>query len=480
MSDSPGIVTNKLLQFDPDAIALVDLAVGESVTYNELIQKIFEFRHAMRNIADSRNGPIAIQMHRCLGSIFGMLAGADEGLTLVPIDPRQPDSRTAAVIEQSQVVGMVDPLSEKTFFRAQAAASTRTIEFPQGPMFFTSGTTGLPKGVSHTWANLTSNAESFIEASRIDASANMLHVFPLYYMAGFLNTVLVPLFAGARVVLADQFGPRSGATFREDVQRGTATTAWLSPTMAESIRRLDRGRGKLGEKFDFTFCGTGRLDPASREAFELRFDCTLINSYGTSELLILTLGERGGFRDTRVAGVGRPLPGVEMIQSRIHAEQDEAESEILVRVPWAAVGYVQGDKVTPLETAQGHIRTRDFGRMVEDQVHVYGRIDGVVVKGGVNVYPEPIEDIALRQDGVIAAGLVGIPHVYWGAEPILAVEAGPGIDGDSLTKTLVNRLRFDVSVDQLPARILVLKEIPKSASGKVSRKELTSIVRDMM
>src|SRR5262249_39649922 len=105
---------------------------------------------------------------------------------------------------------------------------------------FTSGTTGLPKAVVHRAENLLLNAVAFNEEQGFDESHRFLHLFPMSYMAGFLNTLLCPLMCGASVV---RVPPPDGAgllRFWDPVMRYGANTFWLTPSIAAALVRVDR------------------------------------------------------------------------------------------------------------------------------------------------------------------------------------------------------------------------------------------------
>lgn len=474
----PGSVTQAIFRHNQDSVALLDLVSGDSMTYRQLINEIGTARDEMAHAAGRQRGPIVIPMHRRLSSVVAMLAGADGDFSVIPVDPHQPEGKTSAVIHQTGAIGIFDAQSGVFARRGEDAQWDTALRLGGGPLFFTSGTTGSPKGIAHSWANLLANGEAFVKASGIDTNARLLHVFPLAYMAGFLNTVLVPLLAGGQVLLGRQFDPLAGATFRIDVERGEATTSWLSPSMVESILRLDRGEGSFLDTFSTCFCGTGRMTNSSRAAFEQRFGCRLLNSYGTSELLILTLEASDASSGLVPVSVGRVLPGVEIRELSSSARGDNSNKELVAQVPWPALGYVRGGAIHDLETTEGYFKTRDYGRVDSHRITISGRIDGVVVKGGVNVFPETIEDVLLKHPSVAAAALVGIPHAYWGDEPVVAVEVRPEIVTEDVEQELMHALRAEVPTDQLPTRIVLVSQIPKSGSGKVLRTELEALLRE--
>ncbi len=156
---------------------------------------------------------------------------------------------------------------------------------------FTSGTTSAPKGVAHRIGSLLGNAGWIHETLGFSASDRMLHVFNMAYMAGFLNTLLAPFMAGGGVVLARAFDARSMLRFWEPAIEHQVSTLWLAPTMLAALLRFDRNPAgaQYSRQHVKTVCvGTAPLPASTRREFEERYGVRVLESYGLSELLLLT------------------------------------------------------------------------------------------------------------------------------------------------------------------------------------------------
>ena len=176
---------------------------------------------------------------------------------------------------------------------------------------FTSGTTSLPKAVAHRVGGLLDNAEAFNRAFGLGRDNRFVHVMPMPYMAGFLNTLLGAFTAEGSIILAPQFGPQSALRFWEPVAAHDGDTIWVSPTMLATLTRVDRGNVGIG------LCRTGRMRIFSATApltdkvqqeFESKYGVKVVASYGLSELLLITANE--GPAGSKPSSVGTILPEV--------------------------------------------------------------------------------------------------------------------------------------------------------------------------
>ncbi len=316
--------------------------------------------------------------------------------------------------------------------------------FDQCKIFKTSGTTGVPKEIRHTRENLIRNATAFNSVASICVNTVMYHCFPLRYMAGYLNTLVSPLLAGGRVVIGPQFTPLN---FWEIPLSQGCNTIWLSPTMAGILAMLNRDENiaaKVKRQFTNVFCGTGSLRPHTRRIWLETFGVPLRNSYGTSEQLILTLQSQQD-AETLKCDCGEPIPGVkiETINGELHVSS----------------GHVDCHQVP----------TKDAGEIIDGRVTVYGRLDDMIIRGGENIDPIEIENVILGIPSVIDVAVVGLPHEVWGESVAAFVQT----DGD--LSLVVNRCREQLPAEKRPAEIICIKELPRTANGKIKKEELRSM-----
>ena len=307
--------------------------------------------------------------------------------------------------------------------------------------FETSGTTGQPKGVTHTLDAMIANAEAFNKAVGLNSSAVMYHCLPRTHMSGFLNTILCPTLAGGRVVFGPTFSAQSAAGFWHSIVDSDANTVWITPTIAATLLRMNRmGRStayRYGSQVHNVFCGTAPLPRKIREQWIETFGSPLQESYGTSEQMLVSVQSREQAYEEH--NVGTPLPGMKV--------EIGAESEIFVN------GSPTGD--------QGEIK--DNRRLI-----ITGRIKDLIIRGGFNVSPVSVEEVVRKFPGVDDAAVVGEPDEFWGEKIVAFIEAPVYLTG------IAGHCRDNLPKSHWPDVIHIVDKLPRNEMGKVKKAELKS------
>ncbi|MCC2667805.1 MAG: putative o-succinylbenzoate--CoA ligase [Armatimonadetes bacterium] len=345
---------------------------------------------------------------------------------------------------------------------------------------FTSGTTGLPKGVVHRVGGLLRSAAAFNQELGIDAESRFLHVMPMAYMAGFLNTLLCPWVAGGSVVITSAFDPLSMLRFWGPVTRYAVNTLWLSPTMLAGL--VGSSRNNTGPDYCRahmrTVCaGTAPLPPTVQRAFEEKFGVAVDESYGLSEILFIASNAAGGVR--RSGTVGRLLEGVEVrLVGKDGGDVTPEEGEIEVRTPFIMAGYLDYETLQPAEIApDAWFPTGDIGRLEADgALQITGRKKDLIIRGGVNVSPRQVEEVLLEHPAVAQAAVIGLPHDLYGEEVTAVLVLQPGQVLDELKRELQQLCRERLSSSAVPTCWVEVPELPVSSTGKVQK----NVLRDTL
>lgn len=338
---------------------------------------------------------------------------------------------------------------------------------------FTSGTTSRPKAVVHRAEGIVGNAAAFNSIVGYGPDNRMLHVMPMYYMAGLLNTLLCPLAAGAAVVLAPQFSPRSALSlFRQAIEHDVTAT-WLSPSMLEMAMRLDRGvdtRERLRRTLRFAFIGTAALGASLARQFFERYGVEALQSYGLSELLLLTVDRP---HSTKFGSVGHLLPDV--------GARLSGEGELLVSTPHAFFGYLDPmDGATPAPATSEAVRrdfpTGDLASIDEDgRITIDGRIKDILVVGGFNVSPLAVEEALGEHAMVQQAAVVGAAHPLLGEAPVAFIVPFPGAEPDELERALRLLAATRLTAAARPVRYVMQRTVPVGPTGKVQKHQLPKV-----
>jgi long-chain acyl-CoA synthetase len=346
-------------------------------------------------------------------------------------------------------------------------------DYPRGviaAIFFTSGTTGRPKGVCHTLEALTQNVISFNQSMGLDCKMRLYHVLPMAFMAGFLNTLWSPWMAGGAVLIGPRFRPADALHFWQRFSSWKGNAIWLTPTLAAVLVRMNRDPDialKVGSSLKQAFCGTAPLPTVVRQTFLATFGCPLQESYGMSEVLLVSAQTRTeAMTDCHV---GRLLKDI-FISLR-PAEGCE-KSELIIHTPHALKAYLlESNEVCPL-MEDGGMPSGDLGQIKEGVLVIEGRIKDLIIRGGVNVSPVMVESVIGREKGVQEVAVVGVPHDFWGELIVACIVADKGVDIGVLQSRLQQRCAVELSDGMRPDRYVWRDALPRVASGKIKKHDL--------
>jgi len=340
-------------------------------------------------------------------------------------------------------------------------------------IFFTSGTTGKPKGVCHDFEKLLANAMAFNDLSGVDENTCMLHVMPTGYMAGLLNTFLSPLLAGGIVVLGELFDVKTALQFWNYPMEHHVNSIWLTPSMVATLVPLCRD-SEIPEwtrnNLRHIFIGTAPLHKITRDYFRERFGVDCLESYGMTECMFISVNSSNSLDQDST--VGHPLKGVELEirNGKQISDSNCIEGNIWIHSQFALTGYIEkaGDKQESQSEKSGWMDTGDIGYIdASGRIVITGRSKDIIIHGGINVSPRQVEEVLLSYSEVKEAAVIGSPHTFWGeeVEAYVITESGKNIDIDKLGNFCRDRL----NVDAVPSRYVVVKEFPRTSNGKVQK-----------
>jgi O-succinylbenzoic acid--CoA ligase len=423
----PGVPIDRWLEraaaLRPEQVALQ--AAGARVTYEELLVRARAAAGALAAAGVQEGDRVAISLpprapfvevlHGCL------LLGA----AAMPVDPRLTPRERAAMIASAAVV--VDEPLPRDDRGAVPAFVPR--EDDVALVVHTSGTTGAPRPVELTFANVQANAIGSAVALGLDRGERWLCPLPLSHIGG-LMVVLRSAVYGTTAVLA-------GLERLHD-----ATLASLVPT--QLARMLDRG-ATPGPRLRAILLGGAAADPALL-ARAAAAGWPVAPTYGLTQACSqVTVGEPG---DTQTSG--RALPGVRVTLA--------PDGEILVEGPTVAGG--------------GTLRTGDLGRLDDrGRLIVAGRKADTIVTGGENVAPAEVEAVLLAHPAVAEAAVFGRPDPEWGEAVTARVVLR---DGPVATEAELRAwARERLAAFKVPKAIAAVEALPRTGSGKLLRRELT-------
>ena len=338
---------------------------------------------------------------------------------------------------------------------------------------YTGGTTGTPKGVELTHANLTANlrqVQRWFTTCR-PGEERVLAVLPLFHVFAMTTAMNAPLSWGAEIVLLPRYEP---AQLLAALRRRRPTLFPGVPTLFKAI--LDRG-AQPADLASVRACisGGAPLPMEVKRAFERASGSVLVEGYGLTEASpVCFCNPVAG--ENRAGTIGLPLPGIE---AEIRALDDPGRAlplgergELVLRGPNVMRGYWRRPAETQaVTTPDGWLRTGDVGVMdPEGYVTLVDRIKDLIITSGYNVYPRTVEEALYAHPDVAAATVLGMPDSYRGECVAAFVEPRPGA---ALTEPELRAfLHEKLSPIEMPRLIEIRAELPRTAVGKLSRKEL--------
>ena len=334
-------------------------------------------------------------------------------------------------------------------------------------MLYSSGTTGRPKGVVHTHANLSSSLRALQGCWRLTPDDVLLNVLPLFHVHGLSFGMHLSLLTGSRMMVADSFHPRHTL---EMIGQGTVFMA--IPTFYYSF--LDRPEfhtaSKAWRNVRLFTCGSGPIRADVLPELELVLGRPVINRYGMTEAHVITSLPLDG--PWPAGSVGLPLEGVEMrvvTEGATLASTGEIGS-VQLRGPNLFKEYWHKPEATREAFSSGWFDTGDLGiRDSHGFLTLVGRKNDLIITNGFNVYPQVVERVINECPGVRESVVVGVPDNKRGERVIAAVIRSD----DALTPQMLKVFLGERLIDyQRPAGIVFVTDLPRNAMGKVLRREL--------
>ncbi len=341
-------------------------------------------------------------------------------------------------------------------------------------LMYTSGTTGMPKGVMLTQANLAANATSVSVEHELTANDRVLAVLPLYHINAFAVTMLAQLAHGGSLAMTPKF---SAARFWTQARDAQCTWLNVVPTMISYL--LEGADAPPGTTQGIRFCRTASaaLPPEHLSAFEARFGIGIVETMGLTETVAPAFSNPMDPARRKLGAVGR-ASGCEarVIDAAQQPLADGETGEIVIRGPNVMRGYYKNEEATRSSfTPDGWLRTGDLGhRDADGFFFITGRIKELIIKGGENIAPREIDELLLRHPAVLDAAAVGIPDRHYGQEIMACVvlRENQTCSEEQLRAFCEQHLgRF-----KTPKRLHFVRELPRGPSGKVQRLKLPDIV----
>lgn len=344
-------------------------------------------------------------------------------------------------------------------------------------IFYTGGTTGLPKGVMLSHTNFVTAALGFFAYLYNQKAVTYLHSAPMFHIADASANIGVTLLNGTHVIMP-RFDPHATAHL---IQAHRVTHVTLIPTMlAMMVQQGVMSRYDLSSLEQLMYGGAPMPNPLVQELRAQAPHCQFLNAYGLTETTaaVTALENRhhpfAGNDGGRVNSVGRVIFHMEVqIRDSEGNEVPKGEvGEIAIRGPKVMLGYWKRPHETAQALRNGWFHTGDGGYMDEDGfVYLLDRLKDMIITGGENVYSTEVENVLHGHPAVAMCAVIGIPHDVWG-ETVHAVAVLR--EGHEATEAeLINFCRGKIAGYKCPRSVEIRSEpLPISGAGKIQKARL--------
>jgi len=411
---------------------------GEEISFSSFLEHV----EASRPKGEGRL--LVVQQGSALDLATQLFAAPMAGNAFMPLDPRMPAERARALVELAESDHRFHPL-------------------PPDPsaihlVIATSGTTGTPKGVMLTGANLAASALASRRAISLDPGDRWLACLPLFHIGG-LSILIRCVEAGATAILHEGFDVEATLAAMED---DGATHVSLVPTMLLRLLEATGDKPPPGRLKTALVGGAVLSRPLAKRAREAGWP--IAPTYGMSETASQCATRVTLPNDWQEGDVGRLLNGF---------EADLDEGLLKLRGPAVMAGYLTEDRRLGEGLKDGWFKTSDLAELsAEGAVKILGRADDVLISGGENIHPTAVESILSNIDGIDEVAIIGMKDPEWG-ESLLALFVGSLSEQEFLGKSAEK-----LSGPYRPRRALKVSSLPRNTLGKLGRVALKEIAKE--
>jgi long-chain acyl-CoA synthetase len=439
-----------------------------ALTYGELADRIEDCARRLLAGALRPGERLAVAIPNRVEFVTTVLGGMAAGAIVAPLDVLLKPEERDAILTDLKPARLVEITADGALVERVMARAAPPAETPAALVLYTSGSTGRPKGalLSHRALVIANRTWAGPVIGLRDGDV-LLAALPLSHAFGINGALFAPLMTGNTVVLVERFAPDAVVGLLE---RFGVT---VLPGVATMFRRLLDRPGFAGARaLRLGVSGAAPCPWELAQEWRARTGVRIVRGYGSTELfrpLSYSSDDPTDYPDS----VGRAVPGVtiRVVDDHGGALPAGETGELLIRTPAVMDGYLDSPDDTRAVLEDGWFRTGDLARVTADgYVTIVGRQRERIKRGGYSVFPAEVEAVVLTHRAVAEAAVVGVPDPMLGEEIAAFVTLRPGATVD--TDALIAWCRERLAAYKYPRRVVIVPELPKSATGKILRARL--------
>ncbi|NLG02516.1 MAG: acyl--CoA ligase [Clostridia bacterium] len=468
----------------PEKLALADNE--RAITYKELVQHLTAIAGILRNLDIHKGDNLLVECTQDARFIAIDLACELSHIVFIPIEKKMSEDRVKSIYEHINAKALIaktdyaeienchhiDDIWDKiSLAETNAEYDQKTIEYDIAEILFTTGTTGIPKGIVISHRANVAIAENIKYGVEMKENAIELVPLPLSHSHG-LRTCYAHLLNGSTTVIID--GIMNVGLFFDMIEKYGVNAIDISPTLAKILLKIGmRGLEKYKDKIDYIEIGSAVLEEETKKMLKKIFmKSRLYNFYGSTEAGRCCVCN---FNEINNEGcIGRPSINAEMLivddsKKEIHSSKEKL-GLLAIRGSMIMNEYYNNRKLTEETLINDIIYTNDLGYIDESgKVYIVGRNDDIINYKGIKIAPEEIESVATLPHYIKDCACVPIKDNICGQVPMLYVSI---CDSSFDINLYIEYLRENLEQTRVPKRIEVVEQIPRSENGKLLRKRL--------
>jgi acyl-CoA synthetase (AMP-forming)/AMP-acid ligase II len=497
-----GMLFTNHARYRPDHLAFV--YKDQRLTHLEFNKSINRLANALLDLGIQKGDKVATVLPNCLEQLEVYWAIAKIGAVVVPfsillrakaLKTLIHDSDSVMVITNSTFVETIDSIRSELpaiaddlyllidkgdapgyqdYHALKAAASD---EEPRGiiidkddpfNIMYSSGTTGMPKGIVHTHYIRAQYGQCFAAAYRMTPEAVTMHAGAIVFNGAFVD-MMPTMFVGATYILLPEFEPVS---YIETIEKEKVTHVMMVPAQIIAVLNAPNFSPKALESLEMILSLGAPLHTRYKEELHKHLPNRFYELYGLTEGFVTVLDKYDFERKMDSVGCTTPFFEMKILNEEGEEVPAGVVGEICGKGPILMTEYYKRPDLTEKAVVDGWLHTGDLGYIDEDGfLYLVDRQKDMIISGGVNVYPRDIEEIIVQHPAVRETAVFGVPHEKWGETPLAAVILHePGSISKEELKNWINE-RVEAKFQRV-SEVAFMDDFPRNVAGKTLKREM--------
>ncbi len=478
--------------------ALFDLK--RAVTYSQLKSDVDKFAVALTKRGINKGDRVAVSLPNWYETVVIFFAVAKIGAILVPFNPKYKAHEVNHILKNSEpkVIIVSEEFNhnfglKEVLFLVEEVITVRfcwegllsfheimdeesvyqdevPIDVDQDVfcILYTSGTTGVPKGVMVTHRSVVQSANTMGVELLVSEKDVLILPAPLFHIFGMAVNLFCAAFTGSRIVLLEKFQPTEMLRL---IEQEKVTILNGVPTMFIKLLEVENFDHYNLSSLRTGVVGASPIPPSKVKEIRYRMGINLCQSFGITETVTVTMTPYDDNEKNITETLGKPIPGVELkiVDSNRNALAPGEKGEIAIKSFGTMKGYYKMTEHTAAVIDQENwYYTGDLGTL-NDQGYLtfVGRKKEMIIRGGLNIYPQEIESVLARHPKIVESAVVGLPDETLGELVCAVVQLKSG--EECTEEEIINYIKHHIALYKVPQKVTFTSKFPVTASGKIQK-----------